>query len=116
MVVEGATFLLASLIHAGAIVAGYEHDRARIAETVIAIVLLGAAAAIWIRPAWTRAAGLAAQAFALLGTLIGVFTSAIGIGPRTLPDIVYHLAIIAVLIWGLTVARRAPAEPRSGAE
>lgn len=28
--------------------------------------------------------------FALLGTFVGVFTIAIGIGPRTVPDIVFH--------------------------
>ncbi len=51
-----------------------------------------------------REVGLAAQAFALLGTLVGIFTIAIGIGPRTVPDLVYHATIVGVLVWGLTVA------------
>jgi hypothetical protein len=29
---------------------------------------------------------------------------AIGVGPRTAPDIMYHVAIITVLIWGLVSA------------
>jgi hypothetical protein len=62
----------------------------------------------WIRPASTRRAGLAAQGFALFGTLVGLVTIAIGVGPRTIPDIAYHFAIVAVLVWGLVVARRAP--------
>ena len=48
---------------------------------------------------------------ALLGTLVGVFTIAIGVGPRTLPDIAYHVAIIAVLVGGLILAWRAPRQP-----
>jgi hypothetical protein len=40
----------------------------------------------WIRPASARAAGLAAQGFALVGTLVGIFTIAVGVGPRTAPD------------------------------
>lgn len=107
---EAATFVVASLIHSGALVAGYEHHEAHLAEGVIAIVLFAALAATWVRPAWTRVVGLAGQAFALLGTLVGLFTIAVGVGPRTVPDIVYHVAIVAVLIWGLAVAKRSPAD------
>ncbi len=88
------------------LITGYEHHKARIAEGVIAVVLLLAAISIWIRPEWTRKAGLAAQAFAFLGTLIGMFTVVIGIGPHTVLDIVYHLAIVAVLVWGLILTDR----------
>ena len=110
MLFEAATFIAAPLIHSGVLIAGYEHHEARIAEAVIAIVLLGAVASTWIWPSWTRKVGLVGQGFALLGTLVGIFTIAIGVGPRTIPDIAYHLVIIAVLIWGLVVARRAPAD------
>jgi hypothetical protein len=106
MLVEAATFVAASLIHSGALVAGYEHRQARIAEGVIASVLLVAVALTWIRPKWTRAVGLAAQGFALLGTMVGLFTIAVGVGPRTVPDVIYHAAIVVVLIWGLSVAAR----------
>jgi hypothetical protein len=107
MLFEAATFVAASLVHAGALVAGYEHREARIAELVIAIALLAGLALTWIRPGWTRVVGLAAQGFALLGTLVGVFTIAIGIGPRTAPDIAYHVGIVLVLACGLVVAARA---------
>ena len=46
------------------------------------------------------------QEFALLGTLVGVFTIIVGVGPRTLPDVAYHLAIIVVLVFGLIFAKR----------
>jgi len=103
---EAATFVFASLIHSGVLITGYEHPKARIPEGIIAVVLLLAAVSIWIRPEWTRKAGLAAQAFAFLGTLIGLFTVVIGIGPNTIPDIVYHFAIIAVLVSGLIFTDR----------
>lgn len=106
---EAATFAMAAMIHAGFLVRGYEHPRARIAESVIALVLFGGLVLSLMSPAWTRRAGLIAQGFALLGTLVGIFTIIVGVGPRTLPDVIYHVAIVAVLVWGLIVARSAPA-------
>jgi uncharacterized protein YqgC (DUF456 family) len=108
---EAVTFLIAALIHFGVVTHGYEHDKAGIAESVIAVVLFTGYALASIDGSRTRAAGLAAQAFALLGTLVGVITIAIGVGPRTRPDIAYHVAIVAVLVWGLVVCKRAPHEP-----
>ena len=32
---------------------------------------------------------------------------AIGVGPRTVPDIIYHVTILIVLAWGLGVTARA---------
>ena len=58
----------------------------------------------WIRPGDSRRIGTAVQGFALLGTMVGLFTVAVGVGPRTTPDVVYHIAIIFVLVWGLRVA------------
>jgi hypothetical protein len=47
-------------------------------------------------------------------TLVGLFTIAIGVGPRTIPDVAYHVGIVVVLIWGLSVAAR-PAPTSDGA-
>ena len=107
---EGATFVVAGLVHRGLLVRGYEHGPASIAESVIAVVLLGGLGLTWVWPAGTRPIALAAQAFALLGTLIGTFTIAIGVGPRTVPDVLYHVAILVALAWGLVVAARRPAD------
>jgi hypothetical protein len=54
MLFEVATFFVASLIHAGMLIAGYEHHEARIAESVIAIILLASVVLTWIWPVWTR--------------------------------------------------------------
>src|SRR6266540_3114859 len=106
LLVEAATFVVASLIHSGWLVAGYQHHQARIAEGVIAVVLLAAVVVSWIHPAWTRRTGLVGQGFALLGTLVGVFTIVVGVGPRTVPDVVYHVGILVVLALGLRVTAR----------
>ncbi len=103
---EGATFIAASLVHRGILFEGYEHDRAAVAETVIGAVLLAATVLAWFRPVRTRAIALAGQAFALLGTIVGVFTIAVGVGPRTIPDVAYHASILALLVAGLVIAAR----------
>jgi hypothetical protein len=104
LLVEALTFAVASLIHSGLLIQGYQHPQARIAEGVIAAVLGIGLLLTGFRPAAVRQIGMAAQGFALVGTLVGIFTIIIGVGPRTLPDIVYHLGIVLVLIWGLRAA------------
>jgi hypothetical protein len=42
----------------------------------------------------------------LAGTLVGLFTIAIGIGPRTVPDLAIHAVMLAELVAGLTVVYR----------
>ncbi len=109
LLLEAASFLTAALVHFGVLLDGYQHHEAGTAETVIGSVLLAGLALTALSPAWTRTVGLAAQAFALLGTFVGLFTILVGIGPRTAPDLTYHAAIVVVLIWGIvTTARRRP--------
>lgn len=105
--VEAVSFAVASMIHAGLFVAGYRHSEASVAEAVIATVLFAGLLLSWILPAWMRAIALVAQLFALFGTLVGIFTIVVGVGPRTVPDLVYHGAIVGVLVWGLYIAMRA---------
>lgn len=71
LLVEGTSFLVAGLIHRSVFISGYEPRQASIAESSIAIVLLVAFGLTWIWPAQTRLIGLVAQAFALLGRLVG---------------------------------------------
>ena len=113
LLVEVVAFAGAGLVHLGLLVHGYQHRQARVAESVITLVLLVGLVLSWLRPTWTREAGLVAQGFALLGTLVGSFTIIVGVGPRTAPDVVYHIAIMAVLVWGLLVAMRSPANSTS---
>jgi hypothetical protein len=94
------------VIHFGGLVEGYSHQRAGTAETVIAAVLLAGLALSWAPSPGLRIAAGAAQAVAILGVLVGLFTIAIGVGPRTAPDIAYHVGILAVLMLGLLLALR----------
>lgn len=110
LLVESVSFALAALIHFGILLHGYEHRQAGTAETLIAGVLLLGLALTVVGLVPTRGAGVAAQALALLGTLVGVFTIAIGVGPRTTPDIVYHVGIVALLVFGLVYAARTTAD------
>ena len=110
LLVQVATFLLAATFHFGVLVQGYADVRAGIPESVIASVLLAGLLATWIRPGAIRGIGLAAQGFGLAGTIVGVFTILIGIGPRTVPDLVIHAAMLAELMLGLIVAYRGRVE------
>jgi hypothetical protein len=107
MFFEAVAFSAAALTHFGVLAGGYEHQKAGTAESVIATALFTGLVLTWIFPRLTRAIALAAQGFALFGTLVGIFTIAVGVGPRTAPDIAYHIGIVIVLVGGLTVAIRA---------
>lgn len=107
LLVEAASFIVASLIHMGFFITGYEHVRARVAESVIGGVLFGGLLLTLFLPAWTRSVALVVQGVALLGTLIGILTIVVGVGPRTVPDVIYHIAITVVLAAGIAVARGA---------
>ncbi|WP_266081043.1 hypothetical protein [Haladaptatus caseinilyticus] len=109
LAVEATSFFLAALVHAGLLTQGFEHHEAMIAEGTIGIVLLLGLAITWIQPRSMFSFAVAVQAFALLGTFVGIFTIAVGIGPRTVPDIVYHVAIAIVLTSGLVLAVRSRA-------
>jgi hypothetical protein len=104
---EAAAFLAASLVHGGVLIDGFEHRQAATAEMVIGIVLLVGLAITSIRPAWTRRVGVGGQGFALLGTFVGMAMIAIGVGPRTIPDVVFHAGLVVLLVSGLIVAVRA---------
>jgi hypothetical protein len=104
--VEAASFFFAATIHAGMLISGYEHHEAMMAESVIGTVLLGGLVITWLHSRSMFTTAVIVQTFALLGTVVGIFTIVIGIGPRTVPDIAYHLSIVVVLAVGLGVARR----------
>ena len=106
LVFEASTFVAAAVIHFGALLEGYGHREAGTAETVTAAVLLAGQALTWAPSPWPRRAAIGGQAFAILGVLVGLFTTAVGVGPRTAPDIAYHLGILAVLVMGLAIALR----------
>jgi len=104
LILEILVFASASLFHYGFFVKGYEHQKARIAESVIGVILLTGLIVSLVSPGQMRTAGLIVQGIALFGTFIGVLTIIVGIGPRTKPDIFIHACMIVILIAGLIVA------------
>jgi hypothetical protein len=56
-------------------------------------------------------AALAALVLALAGASIGLYLAVRGLGPNTPLDIAYHFALVAVLLFGITVASRIPSNP-----
>ncbi|HEY7342542.1 MAG TPA: hypothetical protein VH591_16835 [Ktedonobacterales bacterium] len=106
LLIEAIAFITAGAIHSGLLVVIDTHHQAAIAESIIGVVLLIGFGLTWIWPAQTRQIGLVAQAFAALGTMVGLFTIVVGVGPRSVGDIAFHLAILAVLGWGLVVTAR----------
>ena len=108
LTLEAAIFAIAVLIHTGVLMRGFEHTKAGVAESVIGLVLLAGLAATVVAPAASRTFGLTAQGFAFAGTLVGLFTIAIGVGPRTAFDLIIHTIMIALLVTGVvSVARHA---------
>jgi hypothetical protein len=106
LLVQAASFATAALIHFGYLLEGYRDQGAAVPESIIAVVLLGGLVLSWTPPPWPRRAAIAAQAFALLGTLIGTTLVALGVGPRTVLDIAFHIGFLVELIAGLAVALR----------
>jgi len=99
--IEICLYATASLTHAGFVLEGHEHRQAMIAEAVIsAFLLLGLISLSLDRP-WSRTAAISAQSFALLGTLVGAFTIAVGVGPQTTLDYITHAVMILLLVTGL---------------
>jgi hypothetical protein len=106
LAMEAAVFDLAAMIHAGVLMHGYEHARARNAEAIIGAVLLVGLLLTAIVPARLRPIALLVQVFALVGTLVGLFTIAIGVGPRSVLDVTLHATMVTLLAYGLLMTRR----------
>ncbi len=98
LIVAAMAFAVASSIHGGVLLGGWEHREATIAEGVIAAVLALGLLATWIWPTATGGIALGVQGFALLGTLVGALTIAVGVGPQTTSDIIYHALLIIGLV------------------
>jgi hypothetical protein len=107
---QAAAFIAAALMHFGVLVGDYAHLKAGIAESVIGTVLLAGLVCAKLWPASAHATAIAAQSFALLGTAVGLFTIVIGVGPRTVLDLVFHVGIVIALVSGLVATIKAARE------
>jgi hypothetical protein len=101
------TLGIASVLHLSGSVHGrsepFDATHAGIAEAIIGIVLAGGAVAVVRFPEHARAFALGAIAFATVGFVVGLnFTARSG----HLPDVVYHVAILPLLLGSLIVLIR----------
>lgn len=107
MLVVAVSLAIASALHLSGLVDGrastFDPDAAGVAEAVIGAVLVVGAIVMLRSPRRARSAGLAANAFALVGFLIGISETAVG---GHAPDIAYHATIIPVLLFIVVVLLR----------
>ena len=108
LLLQIAIFLALVSIHFGLLIVGYRHRNAGTIESVIAAVLVAGLLLTWTPPPWSRRAATAAQSFGILGVLVGLFTIALGIGPRTTLDLALNAALLLTLIAGLAITLRKP--------
>jgi hypothetical protein len=104
---ETLLFALASLLHRGILARGFQHAKAAIAESVIALVLAIGFAFTVYSPTEARTAALWTQGFALVGVCVGMVMIFIGVGPRSGLDYGIHAVMALTLIGGVMVARKA---------
>ena len=106
LLVQIAMFLVLVTIHFGLLIGGYRHPAAGTTESVIAVILVFGLLLTWTPPPWSQRAATAAQSFGTLGVLVGLFTFALGIGPRTILDLSLNLILLVTLIAGLALTRK----------
>jgi hypothetical protein len=104
LVLEGATFLLFGLLHLGLdLPIGFSEPRiipAFIVESLCGLFLLAAAYAVTAQKAKRWLLAVSAHVCAILGVLLGMTALALGAGPRTPTNELYHRVILVVLILG----------------
>jgi hypothetical protein len=100
MVAEAVTFLLAALLHLG-IPLGFSEPRiipAAIVEGLCGLFLAVSTYAVVARTTWAWGTALAAHLFAVAGVLLGITALALGAGPSTEANTIYHRVILGVLV------------------
>jgi len=107
MMLVAASLAVASALHlSGAVGAGpkpFDPTDAGIAEAVIGAVLVAGAAALLRAPDRGRPFAMGATVLAIVGFLVGLnFTAR----PGHTPDLVYHIAVLPILVGSLAVQVR----------
>jgi hypothetical protein len=115
MVVEAASFCVAAALHLDARISlgfgtfsGESAATAAVPELIVALVLLLGAGVVLLRPDEARQVASVATGFAIFGVLVGLVTIALGVGPRTVPDLLYYVGMMIVLLisFGVLMNRR----------
>ena len=109
-VFEAAIFLLAALQHLGlpislgfTILAEPRIIAAAIVEGSSGLLFVVCAAALFSGRDWAWTSALVAHVYAIAGVLLGIFSLAMGFGPRTLTNDIYHMVMLLLIMPGLAL-------------
>jgi hypothetical protein len=108
MMFVAATLAVGSFIHLAGYTPGgttppFDASRAGIAEAIIAVVLASGAISVLRATTHARKAAFGTTSLAILGFLIGLNMTARG---GDVPDVVYHVIMLPVLIFSLILLVR----------
>jgi len=119
MVLEAITFLLAALLHLGIqFPLGFSAPQmipAAIVEGLCGIFLAVGGYAVFVRKSWAWQGAVAAHVFAVAGVLLGITALALGAGPSTQVNTIYHRTILVVLVLVLALLLTPGARAELGA-
>ncbi len=118
VILEAVIFLVAAWQHLGYVIplgfttlAEPRIIPAAIVEGSIGLLFVVSAFALFAGEAWAWTATLAVHGYALVGTLLGITVLALGFGPRTSTNDLYHMVMLWLVAFGL--AFMLPAGSRS---
>lgn len=112
--IAAASLAVASLIHRGFLIGGFEDGSAATAEGIIATVMAIGLLITLFAGRWALTVGRGALIFGLAGVSVGLFVTIIGIGPQTTPDLIYHLVLFLFLVVAVVISWRVAAETPTG--
>ncbi len=107
IVLEAVVFLIAALLHLGVpLPVGFAEPviiPAAIVEGIIALFFAVSAYALFTHQTWAWLAATFAHAFAIAGILLGVTALALGAGPTSDANYIYHRVMVVVAVAALVL-------------
>lgn len=111
VIVQGIALWLGAIAHTSIeisvgsfVIAEPQIIPAIIVEGVCGLLLIGSGYALYKRKSWSWEAIIIAQAIALSGVLLGITAIALGAGPHTPGNAIFHRVMVVLLAGGLVLA------------
>lgn len=103
LAVEAVAYAMMAIVHL--LEPSGERDLwAAIPELIIAAALTVGFTLSWTRPRTALKSIIAAQTFALLFTLLGMFIVIMTLTPETVPNLIFHASVAVIFVVGLAIA------------
>ena len=119
MLINAALFVFGAVQHAGVRIASFHEPRiipAAIVESICALSLVLGAGAMLTRQTRAWVIAVVGNVVALSGVVLGIVALALGAGPRTASNDLYHrvmLVLVAIALFSLFLRRRRAGFQRS---